>query len=171
MKITIPAMKNGCLDPEYGIRTSDGDNIKCGIPQKSFEIKWDELPEEAKSIAIIYMDYDNAQYEGVPWVHWLAADIPAEWGGLKENQAADGEGFVQGHNSWSIPYAPYDTIEEKYTIGFGGPAPDVTHEYELEICALDDYLGLEEGFFFNQLRHGIEEHLIDKTIVRMLYTI
>lgn len=169
MNIYIPAVKEGYLDKKYGILTDDKDIIKCGIPRKSFEIKWDNLPEGTQSIAFIYIDYDNAEDEGVPWIHWLAADIPAEWGIFAENKAEDGIGFVQGRNSWSIPYPPYDDIDEELTIGFGGPAPNRCHEYELHVYALDDYLKLERGFYLNQLRTAMENHILDVKVVKMKY--
>ena len=169
MEVIIPAVKDGILDKNYGILTEEKDTVKCGIPKKSFEIRWKGLPEGTKSIALIYIDYDNAQDEGVPWVHWTAADIPADWEGLKENQSESGDGFSKGHNSWSIPYAPYDDIDETLTVGFGGPAPERCHEYELEVYALDCLTGLKEGFYINDLRKAMRGHILEKNTVLMKY--
>lgn len=169
MNIHIPAVENGFLHKEYGICAEEKDNIECGIPQKSFEIAWEDIPEETISISLIYMDYDNARDEGVPWIHWLASDIPAKWGHLKEGINRKEEGFVQGHNSWSIPYSPYNEIDEKLTVGFGGPAPSGCHEYELQVFALDSYLELEDGFYLNDLRRAMEGHILDTATVKMKY--
>ena len=109
MKLTSKAMTNGYMDPEYGIKTTDESQIKYGIPQRSFPLEWDDVPEGTESFAIICMDYDNVEDEGVPWVHWLVSDIDKDRRSLEDNEAAKGT-LIQGMTSWALPYGPYEGI-------------------------------------------------------------
>lgn len=168
MKLKSPAIVDGYLLPEYGINTPDESQIKYGIPQRSLPLEWEDAPAETKSFAIICMDYDNVEDEGVPWVHWLVSDIPADRTGLADNEAETGN-LVQGMTSWALPYGPYEGIPTEYIARYGGPAPGRTHEYEFEIYALDIEPGLETGFYYNKLRKIVREHEIDKAILKCFY--
>ena len=168
MKLTSKAVVDGYLDPEYGINTTDESQIKYGIPQRSLPLEWDEVPEATESFAIVCMDYDNVEDEGVPWVHWLVSDIDKDVRGLADNQAED-ENLIQGMTSWALPYGPYEGIPTEYISRYGGPAPGRTHEYEIELFALDIKPNLEKGFYYNKIRKIAEEHAIDKATLRFLY--
>lgn len=168
MIIKSPAVKDGYLLPEYGINTPYKDEIKYGIPQRSFPLEWDDVPEGVESFAIVCIDYDNVEDEGVPWVHWLVSDIDKNCRSLKENEAVEGN-LVQGTTSWAIPYGPYEGIPEELVRRYGGPAPERVHEYEVEIYALDIKPCLENGFYFNKIRKIAQEHTVDKAMLRILY--
>lgn len=53
---------------------------------------------------------------------------------------------------------------------FGGPAPpDKTHTYTISLYVLDKNLKLESGFYLNELYKEIEDHIVDKTILKGNY--
>lgn len=168
MKLTSKAVVDGYLDPEYGINTTDESRIKYGIPQRSFPLEWTDVPEGTESFAIICMDYDNVEDEGVPWVHWLVSDIDKNCRALEDDEASKGT-LVQGMTSWALPYGPYEGIPTEYIANYGGPAPGRDHEYEVEIFALDMKPELETGFYYNKIRKIAQEHAIDKAMLRFTY--
>ena len=167
-KLTSTAVDNGRLDIRYGINSGDASMIEEGIPQISFPFEWSGEPEGTKSYAIEYMDYDNAEDEGVIWIHWIAAGIPADRHEFAEGEAS-GSDIIQGHNSWALPYGPYEHIPDKYKTGYGGPAPGHCHTYELTIYALDNVPELKDGFFYADMRNSIEGHILDKAVLKMKY--
>lgn len=168
-KLTSKAVAGGILADAYGDRC-DEKNIVNGIPQVSFPLEWEGAPEGTKSFAIVFMDYDNSESEGFPFVHWLAANIPAECRGLPEDRGRKGGDFIQGTNSWSTKFGPYSDIPQELTLRFGGPAPgDVQHEYETTIYSLDQELDLKEGFYFSQLRKAMRGHILAEAVLYALY--
>lgn len=168
-KLTSKAVTDGILADAYGDRCEKA-NIVNDIPQISFPLEWEGAPEGTKSFAIIFMDYDNCESEGFPFVHWLAANIPAECRSLPEDCGRTGGDFIQGTNSWSTKFGPYADIPKNLTLRFGGPAPgDARHEYETTIYALDRVLNLKEGFYFSQLRKAMRGHVLAEAVMYALY--
>lgn len=160
---------NGYMNDKYGNK-GPADNMIQGIPQTSFPIYWEDAPEGVKSFAVIFMDNDNAKDEGFPFVHWLVCDIPAACNCLEENASRDNRQMVQGTNSWSTSFGPYEKYEGEITRRFGGPAPEgCVHEYEMTIYALDCKLDLEEGFYYNDLRKEMRGHIIDRAKLLFMY--
>lgn len=168
MKIKSPAIVNGYLKDEYGINTPEKDRIVYGIPQRSLPLEWEDVPEGTESFAIVCMDYDNTEDEGVPWVHWLVSDIGSDVRGLDDDEAAEGK-LIQGMTSWALPYGPYEEIPDEAAIGYGGPAPGRTHEYEIELFALDVKPQLENGFYYSKIRKITEDHTIAKAVLKFNY--
>jgi Raf kinase inhibitor-like YbhB/YbcL family protein len=160
------AFIDGIIKPEYGISSKD---VSHGIPTRSLPLEWADPPEGTASYAIVFEDYDNIPDEGVCWIHWIAADIPAETTGLPKNASRTLSWLTEGKNSWHMPYAPYDRIPEELTIGYGGPAPERPHEYELTVYALDKKLGMEPGFFYNELRRAMEGHVLAQCRLKGIY--
>ncbi len=167
-QLTSPAVKNGYLDVRYGINAEDQSTFQEGIPRVSFPFEWSGAPEGTASYAVEYMDYDNAEDEGVIWIHWVAAGIDASRTSLPENGAKD-PSIIQGHNSWSLPYGPYEELSEEVKIGYGGPAPGRRHTYELVLFALDIVPDVKQGFYYADLRNQMEGHILDKAVLRMYY--
>lgn len=170
MKLKSKAIVNGCLKPEYGTNTVDLSQVKYGIPQRSFPLEWDDVPEGTESFALVFIDYDNVEDEGVPWIHWLLSDLDKEKRYLDDGEAFSQE-LIQGRNSWDLPYGPYEEIPEEYITRYGGPAPGRTHEYEIEFFALDIKPELKTGFYYNKIRRIIEKHQIEKTVLRFRYEV
>jgi Raf kinase inhibitor-like YbhB/YbcL family protein len=77
------------------------------------------------------------------WIHWLAADIPAEAQGLEEGASGTSVG-TEGSNDFRRN-------------GYGGPCPPSgTHRYAFEVFALSEPLGLASGFSADELRSAME---------------
>lgn len=150
----------------YGARS---DRVIQGVPQISLPYEWEGAPEGTKSFAIVFQDYDNVPDEGFSWIHWLAADIPAGVRSLRENASREDSALVQGTNSWSIPYGPYEKIDRDLTLHYGGPAPERRHEYETKIYALDYVTGLQHGFYYNELLRAMEGHILAEATLKGYY--
>ena len=159
-------IQEGRILDEYGINS---EHVTQGVPQVSMPLKWSGAPEGTQSYAIVFQDYDNVPDEGFSWIHWLVADIPKDVFSLEKNASREGVGFVQGTNSWSVPYGPYADIEEDLTLHYGGPAPEREHEYELRIYALDKILGMNDGFYYNQLLRSMEGHILAEAKLKGCY--
>lgn len=158
----------GRFEDKYGNRSQIG-NIIEDIPQTSFPLNWTAVPEGTKSFAIIFMDNDNAKDEGFPFVHWLACNIPGDIEEIKENSSREDDFYLQGTNSWSTNFGPYEGISKDLTLHFGGPAPAVEHEYEITLYALDKMLELSSGFFYNDLRKAMRGHILAEATLIGLY--
>lgn len=156
----------GYILDEYGIKSDDSVQ---GVPQKSLPLHWTGAPEGTKSFAIVFQDYDNVPDEGFSWIHWLVAEIPKDMKSLPENASRDNSDLIQGTNSWSIPYGPYADVDEDLTRHYGGPAPERKHEYEIKIYALDTILGLEKGFYYNELLRAMERHILAESTIKGYY--
>lgn len=91
---------------------------------------------------------------------WLACNIPGNQNSLPENSSRLTPDYLQGYNSWCMPFPGYKKIPKDYCRHFGGPAPGYQHEYEVWIYALDTVLDLEEGFWYNQLRRKMKGHIL-----------
>lgn len=167
-KLSSSGIIDGHIRDEFGIKSDD---VKQGVPQKSIPYEWSNPPMETKSFAIVFQDYDNVPDEGFSWIHWLVADIPAEICKLPSNASRTDASLIQGTNSWSIPYGPYANIPGDLTVHYGGPAPVGIHEYETKLYALDTFLGLQKGFYYNQFLRAIEGHLLAESTVKGYYVV
>lgn len=159
-------IRQGVIEDRFGIKS---DEVIQNVPQRSLPYEWEGMPEGTKSYAIVFQDYDNVPDEGFSWIHWLAADIPADVNSLEENASRTDSSLIQGTNSWSIPYGPYEGIDRDLTLHYGGPAPERKHEYETRIYALDTVLGLEPGFYYNELLRAMEGHILAEAIIKGYY--
>ena len=100
----------GTIPSEF---TCDGEDI-------SPHLKWEEVPEDTKSFALI-MDDPDAPLGA--WVHWLVCNIPKEAREIPKNSVP--EKAVQVKNSFR---------KKEY----GGPCPPFgTHRYFFKLYALD----------------------------------
>jgi len=142
MKIYSTAFKDSEMIPSK--YTCDGEDI-------SPPINFSEVPESARSLALICVDPDAPSGK---WVHWLIYNIPADMSELKENVAKkekpEGE-ILQGINDFG-------------RIGYGGPCPPGgTHRYYFKLYALDTILNLEAGITEKELLKAIFNHNIAET--------
>jgi hypothetical protein len=156
----------GRIMDKYGIKSME--NIQ-GVPQRSLPYHWEGVPAGTKSFALVMQDYDNCPDEGFSWLHWLVADIPGDVTTLAEDASRQDATLIQGTNSWSMPYGPYAEINGELTIGYGGPAPERQHLYQTKLFALDQVLGLEKGFFYNELLQKIEGHILAESVLTGSY--
>lgn len=163
LKVFSDAFENGRIQGKYGKQSSDA---KEGVPQLSFPLRWEGAPEGTKSYALVFIDYDNVIGEGIIWVHWLAANIPADAEGLAEDAARTDGSFLQGKNTWAFQLGNDNPVCNMY----GGPAPeDRPHEYELQLFALSDMLDLQEGYYYNEFLKEIRGKVLDTAVIRGVY--
>lgn len=139
IKITSSAFQDGGLIPaKY---TCDGADV-------SPPLQWDNVPQTAKSIALICDDPDAPMGT---FVHWVIFGLPAETRQLAEKVAADKtlpSGARQGTSGFG-------------RVGYGGPCPPSgTHRYFFKIYALDTTLDLPAGARKSDLLKAMQGHIL-----------
>lgn len=135
MKLTSIVFENSQKMPsEY---TCDGPNI---APELDIE----DVPENAKSLALIMDDPDAP---AGTWVHWVVWNIPPYTKTIAKGTEPEG---VQGKTSFG-------------RAGYGGPCPPSgTHRYFFKLYALDTMLGLKKGSSKEDLESAMDGHIIDE---------
>ena len=140
MKISSPEFENNKLIPRKF--TCQGQDINPTLIL-------DDIPEEARSLALIMDDPDAPM--GM-WVHWVVFDIP-----LVKRIEEDSIPGKQGSNDFGRN-------------DYGGPCPPSgTHRYFFKIYALDCMLNLKEGISKKELERVMEGHVLDKAELVGLY--
>ena len=165
--LACPALERETLPHRYG--ADNRESLLDGVPGISFPLEWSDPPAGTQSFALVFLDYDNVEDEGVPWIHWLAADIPPGLRALPENASRNLPWLVQGRNSWALPYGPYAGVSEDAVRHYGGPAPSRPHRYECHLLALDKMLELPAGFCYNHLRYGAKGHVLGTASLVFVY--
>ena len=116
--------------------TCDGNDL-------SPPLKFINVPEGTKSLALIVDDPDAP---GGTWVHWVLWNIPPAMPGISE-----GENLFYGRGK-----------NDFKTLVYGGPCPPSgTHRYFFKLYALDTMLDLEEGASKKQLEKRMKGHVIE----------
>ncbi len=140
--ITSTAFKEGEMIPQR--YACDGQNF-------SPPLKWQSVPGQAKSLALIADDPDAPA--GI-WVHWVIFNIPSATNGLPENVPTKDsllDGSVQGKN-------------DSRDIGYDGPCPPGgTHRYYFKLYALDTMLKLPSGSTKLELLKAMDGHIVAQT--------
>jgi Raf kinase inhibitor-like YbhB/YbcL family protein len=139
MQITSSTFTEGSMiTAKY---TCDGRDI-------SPPLEWKDVPDGAKSFALISDDPDAPVGT---WVHWVIYNIPPTVIKFDENMPREKEfknGMRQGSNDWP-------------KIGYGGPCPPSgTHRYYFKLYALDTMLGLKPGATKAQLVQAMKDHIL-----------
>lgn len=121
----------------------------CDAEDISPALQWNEVPEVAKSIALICDDPDAPMGT---WVHWVLYDLPATETSLTENVEKKEElpnGAKQGRNDFK-------------KIGYGGPCPPKgnPHRYFFKLYALDIALNLKSGATKSDVENAMKGHII-----------
>lgn len=149
MKIFSKAFKNGEKIPKK--YTCDGQDI-------SPPIKWEDIPENTKTLVLICEDPDAP---GKTWVHWVLFNIPPEIEELPEgveNKEKLENGAIHGVNDWG-------------RLGYGGPCPPSgTHRYYFRLYALDTELKLEPGDKKEEVVEAMKDHIIDQAELMGTYS-
>ena len=144
MKLTSTAFTDGEKLPKEFAKT--GANR---IPP----LKIEEVPEKAKSLALIMHDPDAPCAGG--FYHWTVWNIPPE-------TTAIGEGAVpacavEGKTSWG-------------TRGYNGPQPPFgTHRYIFYLYALDAMPELRAGCDVQTLKKALSAHEIEHTTLTGMF--
>lgn len=168
MKIISTSIVNGYFKDEIGHR---GPYVFRGKkPSYSFQLSWEDLPENTVSLALIFVDHDAIPVCGFSWIHWLVANIDPALKELPEN-ASTTLPLLQGLTSWSSEILPEGWgLSKVDDVGFGGCAPpDQEHLYTIELYALDKRLELPSGFMMNDLLKAMKGHTLDKCLLEALY--
>ncbi|MDP2928085.1 MAG: YbhB/YbcL family Raf kinase inhibitor-like protein [Candidatus Omnitrophota bacterium] len=140
MKILSPEFQNNGFIPKKF--TCQGEDVN---PALIIE----DIPKEAKSLALIVDDPDAPM--GM-WVHWVVFDIPLI-NRIEENSIPG----KQGRNDFGRN-------------DYGGPCPPSgTHRYFFKIYALDKVFNLDEGISKSSLESAILGHILDQSELVGLY--
>jgi Raf kinase inhibitor-like YbhB/YbcL family protein len=138
MQITSPAFKNsGVIPTQY---TCKGDNV-------SPPLNIINVPEDAKSLALIMHDPDAPVGD---FVHWTMWDMAARTQSIGAN---------------SVPVGASQGLTGFNTSGYGGPCPPNstgTHRYIFELHALDTTLNLDSNTTRDKLEDAMKGHIIEK---------
>ncbi|MBD3289687.1 YbhB/YbcL family Raf kinase inhibitor-like protein [candidate division KSB1 bacterium] len=140
MKITSPAFKNNeAIPTKY---TCDGEDVNPPL-------NIDDLPKEAKELAMIMDDPDAPSKT---WVHWVVYNMPVNIH-IDENSIPG----KQGMNDFGKK-------------NYGGPCPPSgEHRYYFKVYALDNRLELEEGITKKELESAMEGHILEQAELVGLY--
>lgn len=106
----------------------------------------DEVPEEAKSLVLIFEDLTSAPL----WTHWMLFNIPATTTEIKEG---------------AIPDNAVEGLANNHTHGYEGPCPkyfEGIHHYRYRLYALDTLLDLPAA----TERDVVEKHLKDHVLAK-----
>jgi Raf kinase inhibitor-like YbhB/YbcL family protein len=115
----------------------------CDGEDLSPPLRWANVPDEARSLALLVDDHDAPS--GV-FTHWVAWGLDPVAGGLGEGEAAPGE----GRNDFG-------------KVGYGGPCPPPghgRHRYVFRLYALDEELELHSGAAKVELEQAIAGHVL-----------
>jgi Raf kinase inhibitor-like YbhB/YbcL family protein len=125
--------QNGSIPEKY---TCDGSDVS---PPLTIE----NVPPEAKSLALIVDDPDAP---AGTWVHWVAWNIDPATKEIKEN---------------SIPPGTQEGMSDFRKRGYGGPCPPGgTHRYFFKLYALDTLLTLGPKTTKDLLEQAMKRHIV-----------
>ena len=136
------------ISPAFGEGEAIPTRYTCDGEDISPPLRWEGVPAEARSLALIMDDPDAP---AGTWVHWVLYNLPVKRQELAEAIPADAElvgGGRHGRNSWG-------------RLGYGGPCPPSgTHRYFFKMYALDTVLDLEPGADKEQLLEAMEGRVL-----------
>jgi len=112
-------------------------------------LTWTDVPQSAKTLALIVDDPDAPRGT---FVHWVVYNLPASVRHLDENVAKEptiAGGGNQGRNGFR-------------RFGYGGPCPPPgpTHHYHFRLYALDSSLNMGPGATAAQVQAAIQGHVL-----------
>jgi hypothetical protein len=137
------------FSPEFGNDEMIPSRFTCDGQDVNPPLSVAEIPEDAKSLALVIRDPDAP---GRTWIHWVVYNIPVTLE-IAENSVPG----KQGMNDFG---------RREY----GGPCPPSgTHRYMFELYALDANLSLEEGKSCDELEKALQGHILDKAQFVCLY--
>ena len=152
MQLTSPSFENNkSMAKKF---TCDGEDI-------SPALKWSDVPEAAKSLALIVDDPDapDPANPRMTWVHWVLYNIPVTVSSLPE-RVKDKDlppGTLQGLNDWK-------------KTGYGGPCPPIgQHRYFYKLYALDMVLPDLAHPTKAKLEKAMEGHILSRAELIGLY--
>jgi Raf kinase inhibitor-like YbhB/YbcL family protein len=143
LKLSSPAFKNDQMIPSK--HTCDGADVN---PTLVIE----NVPSEAKSLALIMDDPDAP---AGTWVHWVIWNIDPRTREIRES---------------SVPPEAVQGINDFRKHAYGGPCPPSgTHRYFFKLYALDDTLTLDQNTVKAVLEHAMKGHIVAQSELIGLY--
>ena len=116
-------------------------------------LKFEEIPANARSLALIVDDPDAPMGT---WVHWVVWNIDPKTTEIKENSVP--KGSMQGMND----FRKHD---------YGGPCPPSgTHRYFFKVYALDAELKLGSNSRKKDVEKAMQNHILAKGELIGLYS-
>jgi len=120
----------------------------CNGPNVSPELRWEQVPRETRSLALIMDDPDAP---GRTWVHWVLFNLPPGTTRLDEDLSKGpklSNGALQGTNDFD-------------KIGYKGPCPPSgSHRYFVRIYALDQKLDLTSTATKDDVMLAMKDHVL-----------
>lgn len=165
MKVISSGIVDGFFADQYGKRgTQVNEN---GVPDCSIPFTIEGAPTGTKSFAFVLEDKDAYPVSGgFAWIHWLGANLAR--GEVAENESRSATDFVQGVNSWTSMQGGQQSMELSCFYG-GMCPPDAPHLYELHVYALDTVLDVAKGFYYNELHHKMDGHILEQFTLKGFY--
>lgn len=165
MQVSIPT-ENGVLAAKYAKQAAANQQYK-GHPIISFPVHIQAVPAGTKTLAFVFYDHDAIPVGGFTWIHWIAANLPADTTLIPENASQTGAvAMIQGNNSTAGGYTGETDL--KVTQHYVGPyPPDQDHDYTFKLYALDTELPLQPGYWLNDFYKLSAGHILAtaKTVV------
>lgn len=160
-------LEGGLLPDRFGKYASSEYQLD-NHPIRSFPIEVTDVPQDAQSLALTFLDWDAIPVGGFCWIHWIACNFAPDTALIPENASASGEiSCIQGSNSDWSPLAG-GLQDPRIIHRYAGPyPPDKTHVYTLTLYALDTTLDLQEGFYLNELRRAMQDHVLAEATFEM----
>jgi Raf kinase inhibitor-like YbhB/YbcL family protein len=140
MQLSSPAFgENEIIPAKY---TCDSENV-------SPPLKWNGVPTETKSFALIADDPDAPMGT---WVHWVLFDLPSTTTELPEALP----------KSQYIPGRAKQGLNDFKHLGYGGPCPPPgkAHRYFFKLYALDSVLDLKPGATKKEVERAMGKHIV-----------
>ena len=138
--LTSPVFSEGDLIP---------DRHTCDDADLSPPLAWSDVPDNARSLALIFEDRDVP--DGT-WTHWLLYGLSPDTGELTEwipTLPSVENGIRQGTNDFGVA-------------GYSGPCGQkIAHRYVFTLYALDAVPDLTEGATKADFLAAIEGHVLD----------
>ncbi len=132
MQLSSPAFsENGSLSQRY---SCEGQNVNPPVLIS-------DIPTGSRSLAVLLHDPDAPSGD---FVHWLAYDI-------------DPQGKIEEGKSTGTP-----GLNSSGKLGYQGPCPPpgATHQYHLQVFALDTRLNLPKGASLEIFKSAVRGHVI-----------
>ena len=144
MKIESEAFEPGlAIPPRYAC---DGENVNPPL-------KFSNIPQEAKSLALVVDDPDAPNGT---FIHWLIWNIPTDTSEIGEK--TDSQSMVTGLNGFG-------------KVNYGGPCPPKgeEHRYFFKLYALNAILDLKQGTVYDALKQKINDHIVSEAVLMGTY--
>ena len=115
-------------------------------------LRWDGVPPEAKSLALIVLDPDapDPAAPKMTFTHWVLYDLPVDSRGLDEGVQAN-----------ALPPGTLQGVTDFQRVGYGGPCPPIgRHRYYFKLYALDTKLPDLAQPTRTQLEEAMRAHVL-----------